>query len=114
MMAVSKMSTMSQVESENGIAGLQYRGEGLHIGLRPGVGLNVCVFRAKELFGALARQFLHHVCKLAAAVVAFGGIALSIFIGEDRTHGFEHSLADKVLGGNQLQAFVLAANFVVD
>ena len=114
MMAVSKMSAVRQIESENGVARLQHRREGLHVGLGPGVGLYVGVFRAKEFLGALPRQILHHVGKLAAAVVAFAGIAFGIFVGEDRAHGFEHSFADKVLGGDQFQAFVLAANFVID
>ena len=86
----------------------------LHVGLRAGVRLHVGVLGAKELLGPLPRQILHHVGEFAAAVVAFARISLGIFVGEDRAHGFEHGFADKVLGGNQLEAFMLAANFVVD
>ncbi len=78
------------------------------------MGLHVGVLRAKEFLGAVPRQLLHHVGKLAAAVVALAGIALGILVGEDRTHGFEHGLADKILRGDQFQAFVLAADFVID
>ena len=85
-----------------------------HVGLRSGVGLYVGVLGAKEFLGALSRQLFHHVGKLAAAVVALAGIALGILVGEDRTHGFEHGFADKIFRGDQFQAFVLAANFVID
>ena len=78
------------------------------------MGLYVRVLRPKELLGPLPRQILDHVGKLAAAVVALAGIAFGILISEDRTHSFKHGFADKVLGGDQLQAFVLAANFVID
>ena len=78
------------------------------------MGLHVGVFRAKKFLGPLPRQIFHDVGKLAAAVVAFAGIAFGILVGEDRAHGFEHGFADKVLGSDQLQAFMLAANFVID
>ena len=58
MMAVGKMSAVGQVESENGVAGLQHRRVGLHVGLRPGVRLHVGVFRSKKLLGPLPRQTL--------------------------------------------------------
>ena len=114
MMAVSEVSAVSQVQSEDSVAGLQHGGECFHVGLRAGMGLYVGVLRAKKFLGTLPRQLLHHIGKLASAVVAFAGIAFSIFIGEDRTHGFEHSLADKILGGDQFQAFMLTADFVID
>ncbi len=78
------------------------------------MGLYVGVLRAKEFLGPLARQILHDVGKLAAAVVALAGIAFGILVGEDRAHGFEHGFADEVLGGDQFQTFMLAADFVVD
>ena len=87
---------------------------GLHVGLRTGVGLHVGVFGAEKFLGAVAGQVFHHVGKLAAAVVALAGIAFGIFVGEHRAHGLEHGFADKIFGGDQFQAFVLAANFVVD
>ena len=114
MMAVSQVSAVGQVESEDGIAGLQHRRVGFHVGLGSGMRLHVGVFRSEQFLGPLARQLFHHVGKLAAAVVALAGISLGILVGEHRAHGLEHGLADKILGSNQLQTFVLAANFVVD
>ena len=96
-MAVREMAAMRQVQSHDGIAGLQHRRVSCHVGLRAGVRLHVGMIGAKELLGPLARQILHDVGKLAAAVIAFARISLGILIGEDRAHGLEHSLADKVL-----------------
>ena len=76
--------------------------------------LHVGVLGAEELLGAVARQVLDHVGELASAVVALAGIALGVLVGEDRAGGFQHGFADKVLRGDQLQTFVLAALFVLD
>src|ERR1700730_13308212 len=113
MVAMGKMSAMRQIESKNGVARLQHGRECLHVGLRPGMGLNVRVFGPKKLLSPLPRQFLHNVGVLAAAIVALAGITFGILVSEDRTHGFEHSFADKILGSDQFQAFMLTANFVV-
>ncbi len=69
---------------------------------------------AEQLLRSLAGQLLDHIGKLTSAVVALAWISLRIFVCEDRASGFKHSLADKVLGGDQFQAFVLATGFVVD
>ena len=72
------------------------------------------MLRAKELLDPLSRQIFDHVGKLASAVIALAGIAFRIFVGEHGTGGFKHSLADEVFRSDQLQPFMLAANFVVD
>ena len=113
-MPVSEVSAMRQVQTENGVAGLQHCGVGFHVGLRSGVRLHVGVFRPEELLGAFARQILDDVGELAAAVVTLAGIAFGVLVGEHRAHGFEHGFADEVFRGDQFQAFVLAADFVVD
>src|SRR5215469_3754114 len=76
--------------------------------------LHVSMFGAKQLPGALASQLLHLIGELAAAVIALAGIAFRVFVGEHRAHGFEHGFADKILRGDQLQSFMLAADFVVN
>ncbi len=80
----------------------------------PACGCTFACSAPKSCLGSLPRQVFHHIGELAAAVVAFARISLRIFISEYRTHGFKHGFADKVLGGDQLKAFVLAANFVID
>ena len=114
MMPVREVAAVRQVQAENRVAGLQHRRVGFHVGLRSGMRLHVGVLGAEELLGAVAGQVLDDVGELAAAVVALAGIALGILVGEHRARGFEHGFADEVLRGDQFQAFVLAAGFVVD
>ena len=46
-MAVGEMSTVRQVEPEDGVARLQHRGIRFHVGLRSSVRLYVCVIGAE-------------------------------------------------------------------
>ena len=108
------MSAVSQVQAQNRVARLQDGSVGCHVGLRAGMRLNVSVLRSEKFPGALTREFLHHIGELAASVITLSGIALCIFIRENRTHRLQHSFTNKVLGGNQLQTLVLTANFVID
>jgi hypothetical protein len=111
---MGKVPAMSQIQPKNRVARLQHRRVSRLIGLRSRVRLHVGMFRAEKFLGPLARQIFDHVGKLASAVIALAGIALRILIGEHRTGSFEHGLADKVFRSDQLQPFVLAADFVVD
>ena len=88
--------------------GLQHGGVGGLVGLRAGVRLHVGVLGAEELLGAVARQVLHDVGELAAAVVALAGIAFGVLVGEDAAGGFEHRFGGEVLAGDQLELGVLA------
>ena len=56
----------------------------------------------EKLFRPVARQIFHHVGKLASAVITLARIALCVFVGKDRTRGFEHGFADEIFRGNQL------------
>ena len=94
--------------------GWRTRHVGGGVGLRAGVRLHVGMLGAEELLGAVAGQVLDDVGELAAAVVALAGIAFRVFIGEDGAGGLEHGAGDEVLAGDHLQAFVLAAAFVLD
>ena len=114
LMAVGEVSAVGQVQAEDGVAGLKDGGVGRHVGLRSGVRLDVGVLGAEQLLGALAGQVFDDVGEFAAAVVALAGIAFGILVREHRAGSFEHGFADEVLGRDQLQAFVLAAGFVVD
>ncbi len=113
-MTMREVSAMREVQSQNGVARLDDRGIGGHVGRRSRVRLHVGVLGAEELLGAVARQVLHHVGEFASAVIPFAGIAFGVLVGEDRAGRFQHGLAHKVLRGDQLQAFVLAALFVLD
>ena len=76
--------------------------------------LHVRMFGAEQFLHPLARQVLHHVGKLASAVIALAGIPLSVLIREHRPGGLKHSFAHKIFGSDQLQPFMLAADFVID
>ena len=100
---------MCQIEAHEGIARLHAGEENGHVGLRARMGLHVGVFRAVKLTDALDGQRLDLVHDLAASVVAGAGIAFGVFVGQNRTHGLHHLVADEVLRGNQLDAVHLAA-----
>ena len=55
-----------------------------------------------------------HVDMLATAIVPAPGIALGIFVGENRTRRFEHGFGDDVLGRDQLDFIALATEFSLD
>ena len=112
--AVRQVAAVRKIEAENGVAGLQHRRVGRGVGLRAGVRLHVDVLAAEELPGAVARQVLHDVGVLAAAVVAAPRVALGIFIGEDRAGRLQHCFGDEVFAGDHLQPLVLAESFLVN
>ncbi len=111
---VRQMAAMRQVKPQDGVAGIDDRHVGGGVRLRAGVGLHVDVLGAEKLLGAIPSQILDHIGILTAAVIALGGIALGVLVGEDRPDSLEHGLADEILRGNHFQAFVLAADFVVN
>ncbi len=114
MVAVGQVAAVRQVQPEDGVARLQNRPIGLHVGRRAGVRLHVGVLGGEQLLGPVARQVLHHVGVLAASVIAAARITLRILVGEHRSHGLQHGFADEVLRGDQFQALVLAAGFLVN
>ena len=112
-MTVGEVAAVSEVESEDGVAGLQDGRVGRGVGLRAGVGLDVDVLAAEDLFGAIAGKVLDDIGVLATAIVAAAWVALSILVGEDGAGRLEHCFGDKVLAGDHLQPLVLAEGFVV-
>ncbi len=108
------MAAVVEVHAHEGVAAVEAGEEDGHVGLCAAVGLHVGPLGAEELLGALDGDGLALVHHLAAAVVAFAGIAFGIFVGHDGTHGFHHLVADKVLGGNQLDALGLTLTLFLD
>ena len=76
--------------------------------------LYVRVLGSKKLLGPVACEILNHIGEFAAAIIASPGITLGVFIGKDRTGSIENRFADEVFRGNQFEAFVLAADFVIN
>ena len=105
--AVGQVTAVGQVHAQDGVMGLEQGDVHRHVGIGAGVGLDVGVLRAKKLLGPLDGQILDLVHILAAAVVAGGGIALGIFVGEMAAHGLQHRGAHKVFRGDQLDMIPL-------
>ena len=76
--------------------------------------LDVGVFRAEQFFRAVNRQLLDHVHVFAAAIPAFLGIALGVFVRQHRALRLHDGRADKIFAGDQLDVFLLALAFVLD
>ena len=108
--AVGEVTALIQAHAEYGVAGVQQREVNRGIGLRPGVGLNVGVSRAKQLLGPLDRQGFGDVDELAAAVIALAGVTLGVLVGKHRTLGFENPRTGVVLRGNQLDMVFLTSS----
>ena len=70
--------------------------------------LDVCEFTSEKLRNPFNCQIFRDVDVLAAAVIAPPRQTLGILVGEDRTLGFQHRLADDVLRRDQLDLVALA------
>src|SRR5260370_17077847 len=100
MMSVREVSAMCQIQPKNRVPGLQHGGVGLHVGLRSGMRLHIGVLRPKQLLGAITRQVLDDVRKLASAVIALTRISLAVLILKHRACPFAPAFADEVLPTN--------------
>ena len=112
--AVAEMAAMVELHGQHAVAGSQQSHVRGLVGGRAGVGLNIGVFSAKELFGAGDGDLLGDVDEFAAAVVAGAGQSLGVFVGEDGAHRRQHGLADVVLRGDQLNMILLALTLLLD
>ena len=112
--AVGQVATRVEIQPHEGIAGFQQRQEHRLVHLRARIGLNIGEFTAEQFLGALDRQGFGDVDELAAAVIAFAGIALGIFVGQHRALRLQHREADDVFRGDQFDLVALAAQLVGD
>ena len=109
--AVGQVTAGIQVETQEGVAGLQQGQEHGLVHLAAGIGLHVGKVRAEQFLRALDRQRFGDVDELAAAVIAFAGITFGILVRHDRTLRFKHGGADDVFRGDQFDLFALTAKF---
>jgi hypothetical protein len=103
-----------EIKAHERIAGLQQRQEHGLVHLRAGIGLDVGEVGAEQLLGTLDGEGLGDIDELAAAVIALAGITFSILVGHDRALRLEHGAGHDVLGGDQFDLVLLAAEFVTD
>ena len=105
---------MSQIEAHELVTRVEYGQKYGSVGLCARVGLHVSPFGAEYLFDSFDGQAFALVHHFASAVVAFAGVAFSIFVGQAGAHGLHHFIAHKVFGGNQFDALQLALVFFFD
>ena len=99
---------MVEVKTHEAVAGLQHGQQHGSVSLCTRVRLNVGILCTEQLADAVDSQLLYLVNHLASAIIAVARITLGVFIGKIAAHGFHHLVANKVLTGNQLNAFQLA------
>ncbi len=109
-----KVSTFRETQSEDPVAWIDERQIGRKIGAGAGMRLHIDMLRPEELFCAVARQILDFVDDFTTAVVALAGQSFRVFVRQHRANRFEHRFADKVLGGDQLDAKALTLPFPLD
>jgi hypothetical protein len=73
-----------------------------------------CTFAVEEPGDALDREAFGHIDELAAAIIAPAGIALGVFVGQNRALRFEHRFRDDIFRCDQLDFMSLAAEFQLD
>ena len=108
------MAAGVEAEPHEAVAGLEQREEHGLVGLGAGMGLDVGEVAIEQPLGPVDGQLLGHVHIFAAAVVAPAGIALGVFVGQDRALGLQDGLGDDVLGGDELDVVLLAAELMLD
>jgi len=100
---------MVQAHPQNRLPGIEQRQVYRRVRLRPGMRLHVRVGRPKQLLGAVDRQLLGQVHKLAPPVVALARIAFRILVRQHRALRLQHPRAGIVLRGDQLDVIFLAS-----
>ncbi len=95
--AVGQMPPVRQIEPHDRIPRLQDREVDRHVGLGPGVGLDIDMRCAEERLGPLDGQDLYPIDELAAAVVPPARVPLGVLIGHDGARRLHHRLAHEVL-----------------
>ena len=96
------MSAVVQVHSHKCIARLKHGKENGHICLCSGMGLNIDILTAKQLFRALFCQIFGNIHALASAIISLARIPLCILVRQRASHRSHNSLAHPVLRCDQL------------
>ncbi len=85
--AVSEMAAGGEGHGEDSVAGLTPGKIDGFVSVSARVRLDIGVVGGEKLFRALNREALDFVDVFVAAVVAFMGVALAVFVGENGAHG---------------------------
>ena len=105
------MAAVGKVHTHDGIAGLAECKENGQVGRCAGMGLNVGMLCAEKAAGTLAGDLLYLIHLITTAVIAFGGVAFGIFVGQNGACGRKNGFGNDVLAGDQLDISALTGKF---
>ena len=111
---VGQVTTRGKRHAKNGIAGLQQRQEHGLVRLRAGMRLHINECGTKQLFCAFDRKRLDNIGIFTTAIIAATGIALGIFVRQNRSLCLQHRCADDVFRGDHLDLVLLTDKLVTD
>ena len=112
--AVGEVTAVGEVHAHEAVARLEKREEHRLVRLGARVRLDVGVGGAEELLDAVDGDGLDLVDELAAAVVTLAGVALGVLVGQHRALGDQHVAGNDVLGRDELDLVLLAAELAAD
>ena len=79
---MGQMPAFGQAHAHDRVARLEKSQKHRFVGRRPAMGLHIGGIGAKELFDPLNGQLFGDIDIFTAAVIAFAGIALGVFVGQ--------------------------------
>ena len=112
--AVGQVTTSVQGHAHDGVSRFDQRQINGFVGLSTGMGLHVDIGTVEQFLGALNCQVFGDIHRLAAAVIAFAGIAFRILIGQHRADRFQNRFGDNVFRSDQFDLVLLTGEFFAD
>ena len=106
-MSVGEVTTVGEIHRQNLVAHFQHRKIDCHVGLRAAVWLDVYMFCAEQSLGSIDRKRFDGIDIFTAAVPAFTGITLGVFVGQHAALRFHHRAAGEIFRRDQLDVFAL-------
>ena len=98
--AVRQVTTVAQIETKDGIAGVEHREHDSRIGRSTRVWLDIGPCSTKQFAQPINRQLLDFVHHFATAVVPASGQPLGVLVGEHTALRFHYLVAGVVFTGN--------------
>ena len=95
--AMCEMSAVRQIHCQISVPRFEDGQVHRHVGLRPGVGLDIGVVGPEQFARAVAGEFFNDVDVFAAAVIPPFGVALGVFVRQHRAGGLHGRRAGVVL-----------------
>ena len=100
--AMSKMTSLRQIESHKCISRFKYSHHNCHIGLCSGMRLDIGILGIINLAQSVNSQLLNLINHLATAIISLSGVTFCIFVGTYRPHCFHNLSGDIVFRSYKL------------